>query len=474
MTEKDKIKSKLIQYRTDPVAFVREVIGLTPDTWQAEALNAIVKHDKVSIRSGHGVGKSTLLSWVCLWHLSTKSGDSCKLPMTAPTAHQLSDVLMSEISQNYRRMPEWYRDQLSLKSDRVEVVGKEQECFAVARTSRRENPEALQGFHSSDGGLLFIIDEASGVDEKVFETAQGSLSTAGAKVIMTGNPTRTQGYFYDSFHGDRDRWYTMKVSCADSKNVDPAFVEDMKQKYTEDSSVYKVRVLGEFDTEQGDTVIPLGLLESAVERQVEPNPKSAVVWGLDCARMGGDRTALCKRKGNVLLEPIKWWAGKDLMQTCGLVVAEYKRLESFPDELPEEICVDSIGIGAGVCDRLAELGLPARGVAVSERPSTDGKTYLRLRDELWFFAREWFDRRDCRIPSACKELVAELSVPTYHFTSNGKIQVESKDSLKKRGVRSPDLADSFCLTFGGSVHSAVWSGNHSFKSELPELEVAIV
>ena len=471
MSEKDKIKSKLIQYRTDPVAFVTEVIGLTPDTWQAEALNAIVKHDKVSIRSGHGVGKSTLLSWVCLWHLSTRSGDSCKLPMTAPTAHQLSDVLMSEISQNYRRMPEWYRDQLSLKSDRVEVVGKEQECFAVARTSRRENPEALQGFHASSGGLLFIIDEASGVDEKVFETAQGSLSTSGAKVIMTGNPTRTQGYFYDSFHGDRDRWYTMKVSCTDSKNVDPAFVEDMKQKYTEDSSVYRVRVLGEFDTEQGDTVIPLSLIENAVERQVEVNPNSAVVWGLDCARMGGDRTALCKRKGNTLLEPITWWTGKDLMQTCGLVVAEYKRLENFPDELPEEICVDSIGIGAGVCDRLAELGLPVRGVCVSERPSTDGKTYNRLRDELWFRAREWFEQRDCRIPQACEELVAELSLPTYHFTSLGKMQVEGKDNMKKRGVRSPDLADAFCLTL---AYENVWSGGHSFKSKLPELEVAVV
>lgn len=469
MNEKDRIKSKLIQYRSDPVAFVSEVLGVTPDAWQAKALKALLTEDRLSCRSGHGVGKSAFLSWVTLFWLSTRSGDGCKVALTAPTAHQLQDVLFGEISRWYRKMPEWYRDQLSLKSDRVEVVGKESECFAVARTSRRENPEALQGFHSEN--MLFIVDEASGVDEKVFETAQGAMSSEGAKTIMTGNPTRTQGYFYDSFHGDRDRWHTMKVSCSDSKNVDPSFVEDMKQKYGVDSSVYRVRVEGEFDTEQGDTVIPLSLIENAVERQVEVNPKSAVVWGLDCARMGGDRTALCKRKGNVLLEPIKWWTGKDLMQTCGLVVAEYKRLENFPDELPEEICVDSIGIGAGVCDRLAELGLPVRGVCVSERPSTDGKTYNRLRDELWFRAREWFEQRDCRIPQACEELVAELSLPTYHFTSLGKMQVEGKDNMKKRGVRSPDLADAFCLTL---AHENVWSGGHSFKSELPELEVAVV
>ena len=469
MSEKDKIKSKLIQYRTDPVAFVSEVLGVTPDAWQAKALETLVFEDRLSIRSGHGVGKSAFLSWVTLFWLSTRSGDGCKIALTAPTAHQLSDVLFGEISRWYRKMPEWYIYQLSLKSDRVEVVGKESECFAVARTSRRENPEALQGFHSEN--MLFIIDEASGVDEKVFETAQGSMSSPGAKTIMTGNPTRTQGFFYDSFHGDRDRWHTMKVSCSDSKNVDPAFVQEMKDKYGLESSVYRVRVEGEFDTEQGDTVIPLSIIEDAIERQVEANPNSPVVWGLDCARMGGDRTALCKRKGNILLEPITWWAGKDLMQTCGLIVAEYKRLENFPEELPEEICVDSIGIGAGVCDRLAELGLPVRGVCVAERPSTDGKTYNRLRDELWFRARAWFEQRDCRIPAACDELVAELSLPTYHFTSLGKMQVESKDNMKKRGVRSPDFADAFCLTL---AYENVWSGGHSFKSKLPELEVAIV
>jgi len=469
MSEKDKVRSKLIQYRTDPVAFVVEVLGVTPDKWQAEALNTIATDDRLSIRSGHGVGKSAFISFVTLWWLIVKSGDGCKIALTAPTAHQLSDVLFGEISRWYRKMPAWYQKQLSLKSDRVEVIGKEQECYAVARTSRRENPEALQGFHSPS--MLFIIDEASGVHEDVFTTAQGSMSSLNAKTIMTGNPTRTSGFFYDSFHKNRSNWKTMHVSCSDSKNVDPAFIEEMKDKYSEDSSIFKVRVLGDFDNEAGDTVIPLTLIESAVARDVVPNPQSAVVWGLDVARMGNDRTALARIKGNTLLGPITFWQGKDLMQTCGLIVAEYKKLESFPDELPEEICVDTIGIGAGVCDRLAELGLPVRGIQVSERPSTDGRTYMRLRDELWFRAREWFEQRDCRIPEGCDELVAELSVPTYQYTSVGKIQVESKDGMKKRGVRSPDLADAFCLAL---AHDKVFGGGHGFRSVLPELEVAIV
>jgi hypothetical protein len=96
---------------------------------------------------------------------------------------------------------------------------------------------------------------------------------------------------------------------------------------------------------------------------------------------------------------------------------------------------------------------------------------MRLRDELWFKAREWFQERDCKLPEGCDELVAELSVPRYAYTSSGRIQVESKDSMKKRGLRSPDLADAFCLTL---AHESAWQGRHSFSSELPEMEVTVV
>jgi len=230
-------------------------------------------------------------------------------------------------------------------------------------------------------------------------------------------------------------------------------------------------VLGEFSAEGDDTVVPLSLIESAVERDIEINPRSDTIWGLDVSRFGSDRTALCKRKGKKLLEPITTWANKDLMQTCGLVMAEWKRVENFTDERPAEILVDSIGLGSGVCDRLSEMGLPARGINVAETPSTSDTTYMRLRDELWFKAREWFQGRDCRIPEGSDELVAELSVPHYAYTSSGKIKVEDKASMKKRGLRSPDLADAFCLTM---AHESASSYKHSYKSELPEVEVAVV
>jgi phage terminase large subunit len=171
------------------------------------------------------------------------------------------------------------------------------------------------------------------------------------------------------------------------------------------------------------------------------------VWGLDVARFGDDRTALAKRQGNRLLEPIKWWHGQDLMQTVGRLQVEY---QDTPLRMrPAEILIDSIGLGSGVLDRAREIGLPVRGINVGESPAIK-LSHQRLRDELWFAGREWFQGLDVCIPQD-DALISELSAPLYTFTSTGKIVVESKADMKKRGLRSPDMADAFLLTFAAGL-----------------------
>jgi hypothetical protein len=160
-----------------------------------------------------------------------------------------------------------------------------------------------------------------------------------------------------------------------------------------------------------------------------------VIWGLDVARYGDDRSALAKRQGERLLE-VKAWQGVDLMETAGRVYNEYQ-LCNFKTR-PAAIYVDSIGLGSGVLDRLRELGLPVRGVNVSESPAV-GERYLRLRDELWFRVREWLEARLCQLPRD-EELAAELGGPRFRILSSGKLKVDSKDEIKKRGARSPDKA----------------------------------
>jgi len=138
-------------------------------------------------------------------------------------------------------------------------------AFAVRRTASKDNPEALQGFHAEH--LLFLIDEASGIDDIVFQVGMGALSIPGAKVVMAGNPTRTSGFFYDTHHLLRDRWHTMHVNCLDVPRAQ-GHIEDIKVKYGENSNAWRVRVLGEFPTADDETVIPLELVMSALDRSV--------------------------------------------------------------------------------------------------------------------------------------------------------------------------------------------------------------
>lgn len=439
-------KAKLKFWATNPKAYVTEALGCDPQPWQIEALDSICAHDRVAIRSGHGVGKSAFLSWLILWWLCTRF--PAKIACTAPTSHQLQDILWAELAKWHRRLKErmpQLAENFDWKTERFELRGGENESFAVARTARKETPEAFQGFHSEN--MLFVIDEASGVDDLIFEVGQGSMSTAGAKTVMAGNPTRTSGFFYDAFHKMRDRWHTIRVNGEESALVSQDYVRNAEAQWGRDSNIFRVRVLGEFPLSEDDVVIPLHLVESAIGREVAPTQTFRPVWGVDVARYGDDRTALAKRGGNSLIEPTKSWRGKDTMQVAGIVAREFNATPS--KQRPSEILVDVIGLGAGVVDRLSELGLPVRGINVAESAAI-GERYMRLRDELWFRARDWFAAANVVMPKD-DGLIAELVGPKYGIASSGKIKVESKDEMKKRGVRSPDLADAFILTFAGGL-----------------------
>lgn len=422
-----------------PALFAQEVLGAKPTDQQLDASRALVERRRVSIRSGHGTGKSTFMAWCVLWFASCYY--PCKIPCTAPTSHQLHDVLWAEIAKWHRimreRVPE-LANEFEWSSERFYLKSHPMESFAVARTSRPENPEALQGFHSDN--ILFLIDEASGVAEQVFQVAEGALSTDGAFVVMAANPTREDGYFHASHHKMRDRWAALHWDGEESPMVSKAYIEDMRKKYGVDSPIYQVRVKGNFAT-AADGVIPLSLCEAARSRKVVPFGDE--IWGLDVARFGDDSTALAKRRGNVQVEPTKEWFGKDTMQTAGMIKNEYdKALKK-----PVAINVDVIGIGAGVVDRLAEMGLPVRGVNVAESASVQD-LYSRQRDELWFKGREWLEARDCQLADD-DALIAEMTTAKYQVLSTGKIKVEGKDEMKRRGVSSPNRADAWLLTFAG-------------------------
>jgi hypothetical protein len=166
--------------------------------------------------------------------------------------------------------------------------------------------------------------------------------------------------------------------------------------------------------------------------------------GVDVARFGDCETAVYVRQGPAVVAG-EAWTGLDLMETVGRVAALIRRWE------PQAVKIDSIGLGAGVVDRLRELGFrQVQGLNVAER-ARDPERYGSRRDELFFGLRERFREGDIQLTVRDERLGAQLTALRYGYTSRGQLQVESKDELRRRGLPSPDRADALALCFAPVV-----------------------
>ncbi len=452
--------------------------------WQVDASAAYDARERyITVRSGHGVGKSTWLSWTALHHILTRFPQRCAI--TAPTEKQLFNVLWADFKVWHSRLKlPWMKNLIVVGHDRAEHTSAPSESYITIATARPEQPEALQGVHSKN--VLLIADEASGVPNKIFESAGGSMSGEHATMILAGNPLKGQGFFFDSHtKGDarpEGLWTRFHVNSLEVSGVSTDYANFIEQSWGLESNEYRVRILGEFPTADSDTIIAWASVSSALGRDIEVSPTTGVVWGIDVARFGSDRSALCKRQGKKVLEPIRWWAGLDLMALASKIKLEY---DTTPLPLrPVQINVDIIGMGAGVVDRLRELGLPVRGINVGESPATVNEDrYVNFRTEMWFKGKEWFAGLDCSLPEYYKkptagdDLVGELTRTRYKYPDRKGIKAiaETKDELKKRGFRSPDIAEAFLLTLASDeITLARGSMPTSWRSKIARANPGLV
>lgn len=448
----------ILAWRDDPCLFVRDALDATPTEQQTQALRAFAAPGaRVAIASGHGTGKSTLMAWLILWALTCF--DDVKAPVTAPTAHQLEDVLWTELRKWGAKLLEPWKSELQITADQISYSS----ChgFAVARTGRKENPEALQGFHAQN--LMFFIDEASGVDDLVFQVAQGALSTEGARVLMAANPTRVSGYFFNAFHRDRDRWTRLTFSCLDSPNVAPGYAQEVADVYGEDSDIYRVRVLGQFPR-QGDTqFIPRELVDAAFGRTLPEQVYGFAprILGVDVARHGGDRSVIFLRQG--LSSRLLWWRRDVDLMALSDMVAHFAAVQRA-----DAIMVDGTGLGAGVVDRLRQLGHVVTDVQFGGASALS--QCLNKRAEMWWRLRDWL-REGGAIP-AIEDLRADLLAPEFSYNSRGLVQLERKEDMGKRGLSSPDLADALAVTFAAPVvRREDWTTGNKATSEYDPLKL---
>lgn len=441
------------RFRHDPVGYALAMHQMEMDDWQASLSRDIDRGIRQhTIKSGHGVGKTKELSLIVSWWANTRY--PWRIVMTAPTSTQLWDGLWPEVCARFKELNPILSSQFDIKAERIELKEDPENCFITARGSRKDQPEAIQGIHSPNA--LILADEASGIPDEVFNAGMGSMSEKNACVILTGNPTRRSGFFYETHTSPslRDDWNRITVSGLDSKFVDRDFVNSIIKRCGLDSNEYRIRVLGEFPKSELDVLIDRDLVTASFDRQID-RPDQKPVWGIDPARYGRDSTVFTPRWGNYVGAQ-EVWPKEDTMQLTGRIRSRFQSMS--PARQPAEINIDVIGIGSGVCDRLREFE-DMRGlinmVNVTEASPPMSRGY-RLRDHLWLQALDWLEKKAGHI-DASAELADELSTPTYRMHSDGRYQIESKDDMQKRGHRSPNRADSFNLTFAGD--QAILAGN---------------
>jgi len=467
----------LRRWKQYPLAYVIECIGDVPTYQQSAVLSALPRKRFVAVKSGHGVGKTKLLSWAANWYLDThmQPGKPCRVPITGAAFDQLTDCLWPEMSatlakkqQNFPFLASRYELQSGGTYFNKEA---KDSWFATLRTARDDKPDALQGFHD----CFFLIDEWSGVPDSVFEVARGAMGDPGSMGLMMGNPTTNSGYGYNIFTKGSRVWKTFTFSSLDSLSdteyrypyVDPwgnviiikhfgrqtrEWAADMKDEFGENSNTYKVRVLGEFGSGTMDCII-----EPAWIKPVWTNPIPAKtgrrVMAVDVARSGNDDSALVVRDGRTV-EHVESWHGADTVETRVRIQARQAEFKC------QEIDIDIIGVGAGVYDELRFQGYPVLPVTVSEKAPDGFKPKCKsLRDALWWKGRMWFKQAGIHFAGNDKDpewagLAEELSKPTYRFLG-GNVVVESKDELKARSVPSPNRADAFLMTLAHDNFSGI-------------------
>lgn len=438
----------------DPLSFVRYAFDWGqgdlaawegPDDWQTEFLETVrdackKRKDndviKVAVKSGRGPGKTAVEAWLMLWLMSTRPHFAGFA--TANTGDQLDDKLWRELALWHRRAVnahwfEWTATRFYQKHHKT--------TWGIDALKWSENnPDAMGGLHNAGRGQAAIIDEGSGLPASIYDVIDGTMTDPDSFVFVFANPIRRSGRFYELFTRFAHRWINMTVDCRRAKAPNQQKIAQDIEDWGLDSDYIRVNVLGEFPQSDSDTLISQAIIEAARTRKAEGCERFRPIWGVDVARFGDDRTVVCVRRHR-RVEKVETWRGLDLMQTSGRIKAMWD--EAPDDDRPSTILVDSIGIGGGVVDRLRELDLPVRGVNVAESPAVKGK-FHKLRDEMYWKGREWFEGRDVECTHA--GIGGELADVLFGYTSAGQIKVESKDDIKDRLGRSPDEGEAFLLS----------------------------
>lgn len=443
-----------------------------PDDWQRDILTEIgtklrsgdinvTQAIQIAVASGHGIGKSALVSWLILWAMSTF--EDTRGVVTANTDAQLRTKTWAELAKWYRRCicSRWFeftatalyaRDPQHEKTWRIDMV-----------PWSERNTEAFAGLHNQGKRVVLIFDEASAIPKIIWETAEGALTDKDTQIIWAvfGNPTRNTGRFRECFGSLKHRWITRQIDSRTARMTNKEQLNQWVADYGEDSDFVRVRVRGVFPRAGSTQFIGSDIVErAAAERDVHASIYDALVLGVDPARFGDDESVIYIRKGRdgSTHKPLKF-RGLDNMQLAARVAEQYEFYRA------DAIFVDGGGTGSGVVDRLRQLRIPVIEVQFGaspdrSQPGQEAIAYANKAAEMWGVMREWLGSGGS-IPHDDTDLHSQLTDREYGFVlrdGRDAIQLESKKDMKKRGLQSPDIADALALTFAYPVQANANAG----------------
>ena len=447
-------------FTDDPIGFIRVILDEHP--WSIQERIALSVRDNINTAfpSCFCSGKDWIAARLAVWWVATGG----IVVATSNSFPQLRDIFWRELRKAHKRglLP----GQPSVGTDlRWEVTGvdADSDSFAIGRKPDDTDPEGFQGYHGRR--ILVIVDEANGVSEDLWTSSKGLVVNEASRRLAIGNPYEPTGPFYEACR--LPTWTVIPISVFDTPNftgesvpekaqaelVSPFWLEERRKEGLEGTPWWQAKVLGQFPDTQSNAVVPLTWVEQARAR---PAVTDAREWaGLDVARFGTDDSVLVEGSGNGP-ESATIVHGQDTMQVAGMGKAYLDRRRGV-------LAVDVIGVGGGVVDRIREQLREQHGekqpgtllaVNVAEAPQRDPDLLVNLRAQLWWDVQRQLDPNNttdeplslARLDEQIyQRLRAELTAPTYRLTSSGKVQIESKEEMKARGLPSPDLADAFNL-----------------------------
>jgi hypothetical protein len=469
--EDELLAKEVSRYYADPYGFVLAMFDWDspelkpfggPDLWQRNFLNELsldiknrgfngaiaVDPIRKAASSGHGIGKSALVSWLILFIMSTRPYS--KGVVTANTSEQLKTKTWAELGKWKKRCltGRWF-DYFSSRGNLSMVSKTHPEEWRVdAQTCREENSESFAGLHAANSTPFYIFDEASAVPDKIWDVSEGGTTDGEPMWFAFGNPTRNNGRFYENVFGSqRHRWDSCTIDSRQVKITNKNRIQEWIDDYGEDSDFVRVRVRGLPPSAADTQFIPKDIVYAAQRRDPIEDPGAPVIVGVDVARFGSDSSVIYTRIGRDGKSiPIKRYTHQDT-QELGSRVAEHINWLTDQGYGCEIINIDGGGVGGGVVDKLKLMGFAVNEVNFGGS-ADDKNKFSNKGTEMWYRMREWI-RTGC-LPKD-SGLEQELLGREYGFVSGEKLMLEKKSDMKKRGLPSPDIADAIALTFATNV-----------------------